>query len=326
MTIVIRLTRIREGPNLRPSLRTCIALAGYAALAQRKTGILISCCVLASLLFVSRQLAAQGALAQIRQDIRTPSVPAESEADQSSSRDETKHRSWHSIVCDEEEDDRLGNLIGSAATWLVTAPVWVPVELAGDDHCWPGYFSRYPYEHGVDGYMVVAPGLPRGKRTHSLQICSEYADDFDKVSRMGTRVLLDSTSRWGIDSEFNYWRESLAPGQHDDLWTGDANVVFRFAQSGWLQVRAGLGMNWLADDTASDFGVNLTYHADLFPVRPWIVSMELDVGSLGDETLVHGRVTSGLQWRFSEIFIGYDYYEVDQTELNGLVSGLRLWF
>jgi hypothetical protein len=45
---------------------------------------------------------------------------------------------------------------------------------------------------------------------------------------IGTRILIDTKTRLGVDSEVNYWHESLGSGQHDDLWTGDANRVFRF--------------------------------------------------------------------------------------------------
>jgi len=174
--------------------------------------------------------------------------------------------------------------------------------------------------------MMIDPWVPSEPFAYSLRARTEYADDFDSISRIGTRILFDTTTRFGVDSEVNYWRESLAVGQHDDLWTGDANLVFRFAQSEWMQVRTGLGVNWLADEVGTELGFNFTYQGDFFPAQPWIISAEIDLGSLGDETLVHGRVTTGLQWHRAEVFIGYDYYEVDQTELSGFVSGLRLWF
>ena len=83
----------------------------------------------------------------------------------------------------------------------------------------------------------------------------------------------------------------------------------------------------IAPDRRGACGVRINHGGRLFTrVGNRIVSAEIDLGSLGDETLVHGRVTTGLQWHRAEVFIGYDYYEVDQTELSGFVSGLRLWF
>ena len=161
---------------------------------------------------------------------------------------------------------------------------------------------------------------------HSLQARSEYAHDFDGLSRIGTRFLLDTTFRFGFESEVNQWRESLGAGNYDELWTGDANVFFRFAQSSRLQMRTGIGANWLSDEEGSEHGFNFTYQADFMPSKPWVISTELDLGKLGESSLIHGRITTGLQWRRTECYVGYDYYQVGDVPLKGFVGGIRLWF
>jgi hypothetical protein len=279
---------------------------------------------LASILLLPTEVSAQGELQQLRADVRTPSAPKE---DKSSSR-KTRASCNHSYDCgcyDNDDDNWFGSLFWKAGAFVVAAPIWIPITLAEDDYSYTGYFPEYPYQHNIDGYMMIDPWIPSEPFEYSFQARTEYADNFSGVSRIGTRLLLDTTTRFGIDSEVNYWRESLGIGQHDNLWTGDANLVFRFAQSERMQMRTGLGMNWLADDIGTDLGFNFTYQGDFFPADPWIISTEFDLGTLGDETLVHGRVTAGLHWHRAEVFIGYDYYEVDQTELSGFVSGLRLW-
>ena len=284
--------------------------------------------IFASILLAPHEAVAQGALSQIREDVRTPSAPAAESEGKSSSHGNAHKRCHHAYACDCDDDDDnwFGSLFWKAGVAIVGAPIWIPVTIAHDDYSSAGYFPEYPYQDGIDGYMMIDPWLPSIPFSHSLQVRTEYADDFDSISRIGTRILFDTTTRFGIDSEVNYWRESLGGGQHDDHWTGDANLVFRFAQSERIQMRTGLGVNWLADEVGSDFGFNFTYQGDFFPAEPWIISAEVDLGSLGDETLVHARITTGLQWHRAEVFIGYDYFEVDQTELSGLVSGVRLWF
>ena len=280
--------------------------------------------IFASLIFASREANAQGALSGMQEEIRTPSAPKKSSNDKSNSRRKKRKRCGHSYACTCDDDDH------SFFSWLfwgaATAPFWIPPKAVEDDYSLPGYFPEYPYQDGIPGYMMIDPELPIKPFAYSLQAGTEYADDFDGMSRIGTHFLIDTTTRFGIDSEVNYWRESLGGGRHDDIWTGDANLVFRFAQSERIQMRTGLGTNWIANDVGSDFGFNFTYQGDFFPQKPWVISGELDLGSLGDETLVHGRITTGLQWRRAEMLIGYDYYEVGQTKLNGFVSGIRLWF
>ena len=293
-------------------------------------GTRIAAClmILVGLAFATRESHAQGSLSRLSQSVRAPSAPSASSPDDDSSHErEHKKRSSHRHDhYDDHDDNSLGNLFWKATALAITAPIWAPIKIAGDDYSSAGYFPEYPFQDGISGYMMIDPWIPTEPFAYTIQVRSEYADDFDSISRMGTHILFDTTTRFGIDSEVNYWRESLGAGLHDDLWTGDINAVFRFAQTERMQMRTGIGLNWLADDIGSDFGFNFTYHGDFFPVDPWIISAEVDLGSLGDETLIHGRITTGLHWHRAEIFVGYDYYKVDQTELSGLISGLRIWY
>lgn len=93
--------------------------------------------------------------------------------------------------------------------------------------------------------MMIDPWLPNEPFVFAIQARSEYSTDFDDLSRIGARVLFDTSTRFGIDTEANYWSEQLATGGHDQLWTGDMNLVFRFAQSDWLQMRTGLARTGL---------------------------------------------------------------------------------
>ena len=70
----------------------------------------------------------------------------------------------------------------------------------------------------------------------------------------------------------------MSANQPDQLWLGDVNVVYRCAQIPILQMRTGLGMNWLADEFGSDVGFNFTYSGDFFPADPWLVSAGINWG------------------------------------------------
>jgi hypothetical protein len=214
-------------------------------------------------------------------------------------------------------------VIGSAIA--ASTPFWGPVVLTGDDYSMRGYFPEYPYQHGMQGNMLIDGPFPTDPFTWSIQAKTEYANNFIGFSRVDTSLLLESTHRVGFDTEFNYWRESMDSGQQQDFWTGDANLLFRFAQAEWLQTRAGIGFNWLAEDGNSEGGFNFTYLADLFIQDPLIVSAEFDWGTLGSETLLHTRVTTGAQWHRAELFIGYDYFDIGQTQTNSMIAGFRFW-
>ncbi len=267
---------------------------------------------------------AQGKLQQLRETIRTPSVK-----DDSRVVDSGNPCAESRIFGDRDDDDEFGfgQFFWDVSIAALTLPITGPIHTAQDQHSIAWYFSDYPYQQGIDGNMAIDPRIGETlANAWSFQIRSEYANDFDGLSRIGTRFLVDSTCRLGIDAEVNQWHEQLSGDQFDELWTGDTNLVYRFAQTDWMQMRVGPGVNWLADEIGTEFGFNLTYQGDFFPVRPWVVSLELDLGTLAGETLIHGRVTTGLHWKHVEVFTGFDYYQVDHTNLNGLLGGLRIWF
>ena len=236
-------------------------------------------------------------------------------------------------ACDDPEDDVWGELLTPfvapfvwAGATMVTSPFWGPAHLVEDHYDCAGYFPDFPYQQDADGYMMRDPWVPVEPRTWSLRLRGDYVDNFDAVSSVGGHLLWESTHRLGIDSEARFLQEDLGVTGSDELWMGDANLVFRFAESPHLQMRAGLGLNWLSDASDNDFGINFTYGGDWYPVQPLIVSAELDVGRLGRATYFHGRFTTGIQWRRFEVFTGYDYLDVGTVQIQGLVSGLRLWF
>jgi hypothetical protein len=133
-------------------------------------------------------------------------------------------------------------------------------------------------------------------------------------------VLWDTASRWGIDSQFDYLREDRAGAANDQLWLGDANVVYRFAQSPQLQMRTGLGVNWMSDTEGTDLGFNFTYGGDLFIAKPWIVSAEIDWGWLGNAGLFRGRTTLGVHLHRWEFYTGYEYLDVGRTQRTAFLA------
>lgn len=276
------------------------------------------------LLFSNHKIIAQSSLSEITTDIRTPPAPVKNAAGQK--KRNRKNERQVQAGSYEESDPELFGFLGKAILLGIGVPFWGPPYKLQDDYLTPGYFSAYPYQHDLEGYMMIDPCLPNEPQPWSLQASSEYADDFGGISRIGTHLRIDTTLRFGLDAEFNQWREGLPGGGHDELWTGDVNLLFRFAQSSEVQMRTGFGTTWIADDGESDFGFNFTYQGDFMPMKPWVISAEIDLGKIADESLFHARITTGLQWRRSEVFVGYDHYQVGHTELTGFLGGLRLSF
>lgn len=256
-----------------------------------------------------------GELEALREEVRNDSpASANSASNDGSAQDD----SW--------DDDSDWNGLGELLLLALAAPYWGPPAMVGDTYSEQGYFPHYPYENGTPGFMVGEYDSPTAGYLAHLRTRFEYADNFDDLSRIGGRVLFEHTSRFGIDSSFDLHREKLGINHHDELSLGDANLVFRFAQSDVLIMRSGLGMNWLNDDAGTELGFNFTYGGDLFPLKPWVISSELDWGTLGNATLFHLRGTVGVQLNRATVYTGYDFLDIGRAQTHGLVAGVELWF
>ena len=262
-----------------------------------------------------------GKLNRVRDQARTSSSDSGSSGGSSgsSSREERHgHHGHHHDDGDSLADDLFG--IGFLAALVgVSSPFWAPPHLLGDDGE-KGFYPDHPYDDAVGG--LLHDKSPSGAHDTLVVLQGQYGDDFGGVSHANGRLIVESAWRLGIDTEFNYRHEDGSPS--DDLWTGDFNVTWRFAQSEPLQFRTGVGFNWLTDRQDEDYGFNFTYGADLFPGDPWVLSSTIDWGRLGDATLFHNRTTIGVTQNGWGLYTGYDYFNVGGAGLHAWINGIEL--
>lgn len=229
-----------------------------------------------------------------------------------------------------DDDTNDGNSLlyaGALFVGAATSPFWAPPIMLNDTG-YPLSFNRYPYHCG-EGLMFSDTWCDIRPRSTSCQFSTEYGHTLNGIETVGSRLLVTGNTylgRWGVDTEWNYRQEDLDMAGHDMLWTGDFNIVYRFAQSPWAQMHTGLGVNWLADRDRGDLGFNFTYGGDFFPRDPFVVSSTLDIGTVGDAFLFHGRATVGVMVQRFEVYTGVDYFSVDEADMTSLVAGVRLWW
>jgi hypothetical protein len=291
-----------------------------------------------ALLVLPVALRASDPFSAVRSEVRTedPPEPYHEPAPPPPKKKPTrKQRDWNDNSCqddhcDDNDDDGTlvwGALVGAGV--VVTAPYWGPHSLLEGNTRGELYFAPSPYEVS-EGAMLSDPTVD--DRCSELgyvwatRVRAEYLNDFDNLTGYRAHVLTEHANRFGFDGEVNYWTQSLTPGSHDELWTGDANVVFRFAQSERVQLRSGIGLAWLSDHVQTDLGFNFTYGGDFYPINPLVVSAEMDGGWIGQAWFLHLRSTVGVQYRQVEVYTGYDYLEIGNAQLDGWVAGVRVLF
>jgi len=302
--------------------------------------------------FSASQAGAQGLLGIMRSDVRAPSgSSSDDDDDDHRSRGHGHHHHRH----DYHDDDSFfgeffGEFFGSLAFYTVTSPWWAPPAALEDSYDVELFFPRFPYDD-APGCMAVCilPAVvpedpmnsdpynpqmgpvdfslpPPGMKRWSARLRGEFATDNNHLERIGGHLLLSTSSRWGLDTEMSFLEERLSGRARDQLWLGDCNLVFRFAQDEHMQWRTGIGFNWLDDPVATDFGFNFTYGFDWFPARPWVVSSTIDWGTLGRAEQFRFRTTAGVLLWGLESYVGYEYYDLDRTQMNMLIGGVRVWF
>jgi hypothetical protein len=190
----------------------------------------------------------------------------------------------------------------------------------------PEQFLPYPHAYSEDGYMITGSWIDMPVQNWSARVAGEWGYDFNDMPRSGITAMLDSSGGWGLDAAWHTYFESLPLGGTDEVDIGDVNVLWRVLSAPQAQCHLGVGMNWFDDDAHAEFGANFTLRADYFPRAPWVLSGEIDWGTLGETGMFHGAASVGVMIHRFELFGGYDYRQIGSTELEGPLVGLRLWF
>jgi hypothetical protein len=275
---------------------------------------------------------AQGRIEQIRQDANQPdssSAGDNSHNNHSGGGNSKGGSSWHDDDC----DDSMGLLV----LYGITLPFWLPHKLMDDDLRNFGYFPACPYPDDYPAYLWqgrrpnswsegVTEEKPPETRWWSVRLAVEDGNDFNGINRLGVRATVDTASRFGLQSNWNYLYENLGGGRHDDTVIGDTSLTYRFAQHEQIQMFAGVGFRVLTDPCVTNWGVNFLYGFDYFPAKPLVCSGQIDGGSLGSAGVFHARATLGVVKEHFELFGGYDFMRVGSVNIQGPMLGLRFWF
>ena len=208
---------------------------------------------------------------------------------------------------------------------MLGSPWWGPHVALVDNLDIRPDFPTAPYIDGVPGHLLIHSTNLTPVRGWGGRAAAHYGTDFGDLQWSTIRLQMDTAPRFGFDAEWTHWTESTR-GRNDSLDTGEVNLLYRFAQSEQLEFHTGLGVNWLADGSDGEAGINFTYGMQAFPVRPWTLRAAIDAGTLGDAGLFHFRVGAGAVWNRCELFTGYDVYRIGDVTLDGLFAGAAFWF
>ncbi|WP_166824939.1 hypothetical protein [Thalassoroseus pseudoceratinae] len=153
----------------------------------------------------------------------------------------------------------------------------------------------------------------------------DYSEDYNDEVRIHGQLMTQLTGQFGLDAESTWYDKTRNSDIDGELWTGDANLVYKMDVSR-ITLRFGGGAAYALKDGRADVGYNMTYGTDFYIRRPFLVSGEIDWGEISGDQLFHWRVTTGFVYGSLEIFAGYDSYELGEFDINGPVAGLGIVF
>src|ERR1019366_8515514 len=166
------------------------------------------------------------------------------------------------LFCAHDSD---GNSFGGLVlTYTFIAPFYVPTQLLGDEYKFRLFFSQRPYANGYHGYQILAPEMAAmfydmdtsdvPRREWSMRLSIENGNDIAGLNRLNGQFRVDHESRFGVITNWSYFRERLPCGGPDEALIGNTNLTFRFAQNEVASLYTGLGFRMLSDRRQTDFG------------------------------------------------------------------------
>ncbi len=215
----------------------------------------------------------------------------------------------------------------AAPTLLSAKPPTLQTGRDGLNSSWfPDFLSPFDDPPATDYDVILVRGGSPTLFGSTGRIRGEIGDKFSDARRIrGQLVLSLVANRVGIDTSVNSWHDKRpAPRGLGNFWTGDFNVVYSMG-SQYMAMRGGGGTAWVHNKNL-DLGYNVTYGADLFLSRPFLVSAEVDWGKINQQKLFHWRGTVGVQLWMFELYVGYDSYRWDYIHFSGPVAGAGMWF
>ena len=294
--------------------------------------LLIACQV--AVIDLPKQANAQS-LSQVRDASRTVSPAAPQPPP------EKKSRSHHDHQRHDDCDDG-GNIVGDLIGAILFAPFTgnsqsslssgssnltssndINYEIYSSDE---SQFSFLKYPYADQQFGIGADSLPSGGNPLKSQLAFWYGTDFDDIDSWNTQYRLESAGFYGFEFQWSHLTEKLTGVRRDSLNLADFNVTMRWIESPEWVLRTGIGVNLLVDRFGTEADYNLTLSSDFFPVKPCIISFELDHGEIGSTHQTHLLSTIGLNYKRAEILTGYEYRKIGRTEIQGPLLGMRLWW
>lgn len=190
-------------------------------------------------------------------------------------------------------------------------------------------FLKYPYEDDNKGHAVQSPREDRYRPGRELwgRIAAEggFIPKNHGRARLGLRAGTDFLE---LDSAAQ--AVTGLPGRHA-FYVGSTSLSYPFVgERGTVRFGGGLRyhvLGRLPSGGIAEGGVgwNLATSTDIFPIKPLVISSQLEVGQVQRRWTVQWRASAGVVLRGVEVMASLDYFAMKGLRFGGPMFGVRLW-
>lgn len=228
---------------------------------------------------------------------------------------------WHDDY-DDYEDSEGDRALGRAAIQVLLFPWTLPAAVVR--------------EYNVDGYSI--PTYPYADEPAYTVGVEDAPREVNRVARLGLRLGATARSPQLVSGTFATQLDFSLPftlrldyrllaeadgGTRNYAGLGNAELLYRFAESGALRFFTGAGYVQWADVAGLSHGFGLIYGFEAFPIKPITFGSRVSIGMLGASYGFQWRSYIGVMLSRYEVQVAYDHVDVGGAQLGGLQLSLE---
>jgi hypothetical protein len=167
------------------------------------------------------------------------------------------------------------------------------------------------------------------KRELALRLSAGYQYDWDNVHLTDLSVRLESGIGIAASGRWTGFFEPLeGENRTDTMSLMDATILWDFINDSSFNLELGATLLAMTHAGTGHLGGGAQLRLDLFPARPFVMSVEMTAGGIQSAAYFRAGGSLGVVVRNVEIFAGYELQQFgldDPIVFRGPRAGFRLW-
>lgn len=181
------------------------------------------------------------------------------------------------------------------------------------------YFSQYPYVSSGEGFFSRVTG-----RRFSVNISGHYFYDESNLTGYGMRAKFSPHPFFSAELDFSDLTEKLKT-REDHLKLYNVFINYNRLRLERWTFWWGLGLKGLQGDKTYN-GLAFDIGTEIYPIKPFSIGMNYSGGFINGHYVPEFFSALNLHLNRFALFAGYQYWSAGSAKVDGLVSGMKVFF